>query len=197
METDIHNFDELGIIEESVDGMLSVKEGRVLYEHARACPKGDIIVEVGSWKGKSASYLCAGSKAGNCVDVYCIDPFNDPGAMMRERGLPEVDMFPEFVNNMNRLGFSDIVKPIRKVSKDAVNDIPERVGVLFIDAVHEYEYVKFDWLAYSPKVCNGGVICFHDSDWTGVNAVLEEYIYHSSSMKVVSVEDAITCCRKR
>ena len=55
-----------------IDGWLTDEEAKLLYKLAKNC-KG-VIVEIGSWKGKSTICMAKGSKAGNNVKIYAIDP---------------------------------------------------------------------------------------------------------------------------
>jgi len=59
---------------EKVDGWLLDIEGELLYDLAKNCKGNGVIVEIGSWTGKSTIWLGKGSKAGNKVKVYAIDP---------------------------------------------------------------------------------------------------------------------------
>src|SRR5204862_2126445 len=56
-----------------IGGWLTPKEGRLLYELARGCTGRGVIVEIGSWKGKSTIWLASGSRRGPGVFVYAID----------------------------------------------------------------------------------------------------------------------------
>ncbi len=57
-----------------IKGWLKDKEGQLLYDLAKNCTGKGVIVEIGSWKGKSTTWLAHGSKEGNKVRVYAIDP---------------------------------------------------------------------------------------------------------------------------
>jgi hypothetical protein len=57
-----------------VPGWLTDEEGEALYELARGCTGKGVIVEIGSWKGKSTICLGRGSQAGASVPIYAIDP---------------------------------------------------------------------------------------------------------------------------
>jgi len=61
-------------IADKINGHLSDKEGEFLYSTAKKCLGKGAIVEIGCWKGKSTVYLASGSKAGNNIKVYAIDP---------------------------------------------------------------------------------------------------------------------------
>jgi hypothetical protein len=53
-------------------------------------------------------------------------------------------------------------KFIKKASLEAASDIPDDLDFVYIDANHNYEYVKADVETYYPKVRMGGVIGGHD-----------------------------------
>ena len=44
---------------EAAPGFMPAEEGRALYEAARTVPVPGVLLEVGSWLGKSALYLAA------------------------------------------------------------------------------------------------------------------------------------------
>src|SRR5436305_15309889 len=60
-----------------VPGWLTDEEGEALYDLARACTGRGMIVEIGSWKGKSTICLGLGSRAGASVPAYAVDPHAD------------------------------------------------------------------------------------------------------------------------
>src|SRR5258708_8821300 len=60
-------------------GGWSPAEGDLLFHLASQCRAG-CIVEIGSFQGKSITYLAAGSEAGASVPVYSIDPHTGDGS---------------------------------------------------------------------------------------------------------------------
>ena len=64
--------------------------------------------------------------------------------------------------------------PVKKLSKDALDDVKEPISFLYIDGDHTYEGVKSDFELWEPKVKIGGTIGFHDSNWPGVERLLKE-----------------------
>lgn len=54
--------EEIKKLVERVDGWLTHGEGGLLYNLAKNCKGNGVIVEIGSWKGKSTIWLGAGSK---------------------------------------------------------------------------------------------------------------------------------------
>jgi predicted O-methyltransferase YrrM len=57
-----------------IQGFLKLEEISLLYDVARRCVDKGVIIEIGSWKGKSTICLALGSKDGPRVKVYSIDP---------------------------------------------------------------------------------------------------------------------------
>lgn len=177
-----------------VDGWLGDGEGRLLYTLAKNCPSNNVIVEIGSWKGKSTIWLGKGSQAGHNVKVYAIDPH--VGSEEHAKDGKEVWTFDEFKKNIEGAQVDDVIVPIVKTSKDAVTDIVEPVGLVFIDGAHDYESVKLDFELWSPKIVDGGIVVFHDTDWPGVRKVVKDLVCKSRSFGNAGFETSIIFAQK-
>ena len=168
-----------------VPGWLSDEEGEALYELARECSGRGVIVEIGSWKGKSTICLGRGSRAGNGVRIFAVDPHAD-----YRHG--------EFKENIERAGIGDLVTPVKGLSQDVVDDFDQPIELLFVDGSHEEDDVRHDFDTWVPKVVEGGVVAFHDTTWhDGVRKVMAEKIYASRQFKDVRfVIGSTTVARK-
>lgn len=156
-----------------IPGWLTDEEGEALFDLARRCTGRGVIVEIGSWKGKSTTCLGLGSKAGRSVPIYAVDPHADY-------------RFGEFKENIERAGIADLVTPIPSLSQAAAPDFDQPIELLFVDGSHEYEDVKADFEQWVPKVVEGGVVAVHDTTlWEGPKRVVEERIYRSNDFKDV------------
>lgn len=156
-----------------VPGWLSDEEGEALYELAKDCTGKGVIVEIGSWKGKSTICLGLGSRAGRGVRVFAVDPHAD-----YRHG--------EFRANIERAGIADLVTPVKGLSQEVVRDFHEPIELLFVDGSHEEEDVRRDFETWVPKVVDGGVIAFHDTTWhAGVRRVVAEKIFASRQFRDV------------
>ena len=154
-----------------VPGWLTDEEGEALYELARACTGRGVIVEIGSWKGKSTVCLGLGSQAGASVPVYAVDPHADY-------------RFGDFKNNVERAGIQELVRPVASLSQAAADDFDEPIELLFVDGAHEYDLVLEDFEKWVPKVVDGGWVAFHDTTWTaGPRKVVGHAIYRSRRFK--------------
>ena len=167
-----------------VDGWLSDMEGEFLYNVAKNCKGKGVIVEIGSWKGKSTIWLAKGSKAGNKIRVYAIDPHIH-------------GTFEEFKSNIKVAKVNDIIIPIIKTSEEAAKTFEEPVEFVFIDGAHEYEMVKLDFLSWFPKLLEGGIIALHDTTgWQGPKKVAKEFVYKSKNFRNVGLVSSITFAQK-
>ena len=168
-----------------IPGWLTDEEGEALYELARRCRGNGVIVEIGSWKGKSTVCLGLGSRAGEAVPIYAIDPHADY-------------RFGDFKTNVERAGISELVRPIASLSQAAADGFDEPIELLFVDGSHEYDLVLEDFEKWVPKVVDDGWVAFHDTTWTdGPRKVVGQAIYRSRRFKDVRfVVGSTTVARK-
>jgi MMP 1-O-methyltransferase len=168
-----------------VPGWLTDEEGEALYELARSCSGKGVIVEIGSWKGKSTVCLGVGSQEGERVPVYAIDPHAD-------------HRFGDFKTNVDRAGIAELVRPIASLSQPAADGFEEPIELLFVDGSHEYDLVLEDFEKWVPKVVEGGWVAFHDTTWTaGPRKVVGQGVYRSRRFKDAQfVVGSLTVARK-
>src|SRR5918999_1485443 len=156
-----------------VPGWLSDEEGEALYELAKECTGRGVIVEIGSWRGKSTICLGLGSRAGQDVRIFAVDPHAD-----YRHG--------EFKENVERAGIAGLVTPLKGLSRDVVEEFDEPIELLFVDGSHEEEDVRHDFETWVPKVVDRGTVAFHDTTWhPGVRKVVAEKIFASRQFRDV------------
>jgi predicted O-methyltransferase YrrM len=147
-----------------IQGWLTHQEAVGLFTLANSLGPGSVVVEIGSWKGKSTYCLAKGLNNGR---IYAIDPFNAVGeegsreAYEQTRG--EMDLFDQFLHTLNKYGIAGKVEPLKGYSNDFINKFPA-IHLLFIDGDHSIEGCDFDFVHYSPHVVRGGFVAFHDFD---------------------------------
>jgi hypothetical protein len=87
--------------------------------------------------------------------------------------------------------FSEKVTIIKGLSWEVADQVPDNsLGLLYIDACHEYECVKKDLAAYFSKVVPGGIIAGHDylNLSYGVNEAVKEFCEGKYEINVVPDE---------
>ena len=155
-----------------IDGWLSDAQGRALFQAAAASTGRGAIVEIGSWKGRSTTWLASGARlAGRRVCAI------DPHSLSCED--PEADTLDEFLANLARGGLTDVVDPLIMRSEEAAARITGPIELLFIDGDHSYEAVRRDAELWLPRVMEGGTVMFHDvatAAYTGPRRVVRQMV---------------------
>lgn len=134
------------------------------------------FVEVGSWKGRSASFMAVeiiNSK--KQIQFDCVDTWEGSEENQEDKDVIENTLFEVFTKNMKPV--DGYYKAIRLPSTDAAklyND--NSLDFVFIDAAHDYENVKKDILAWYPKVKKDGLLCGHDYPSLQVQEAVHEVL---------------------
>ena len=156
-------------------GWLRADEGLELYKLAKTKgPKG-VIVEIGSWAGRSTITLATGSKNGPHTPVYAVDPHRGTYAH-RKYNVTETET--AFRKNIKKFGVEDLVKPIIATSVAAAKTWTEPIKLLWIDGHHDYSLI--DYLLWEPHLVKGGTIGIHDIDHYGAIKVVRHLILRST-----------------
>ena len=181
---------------QTIEGWLSSKEAVNLYRFAsRVRGPHSVIVEIGSWKGKSTYCLAKGLSGGKVISIDSFDASGEPGSAelyQREKGyLPLVE---QFKNNMRRLNVLDKIE-ICVGHSELFAEQFSKIDLLFIDGDHSTNGCESDFLSYSPGLVSGGYLLFHDYDAArkdlGPTWVIENRVMSSSAFKVVGLFDSL------
>ena len=146
---------------------------------------GSHFVEVGSWKGRSASYMAVEIiKYKKIIKFDCVDTWEGSSEHLNINSMHYVKelsedkdwLFNQFKENTSSV--STVINPIKKNSVDASKLYEdESLDFVFIDASHEYDDVKNDINSWYPKVKKGGYLCGHDyNNFIGVTQAVNELI---------------------
>ena len=180
---------------EGIGGWLTPREGRLLYELARRCTGRGVIVEIGSWKGKSTIWLASGSRGGAGAPVYAIDPHTAESDNLATQSA--VPTFAEFTDNIQRAGIADLVVPLVTTSANAAREFQRPVELIFIDGAHDYASVALDFDLWFPRVVDGGTIAFHDTvAWDGPRRLVAERVFRGRWARRARFVDSTTVAEK-
>ncbi len=176
--------DTLDFLEALGGGSRAECEARVRY--AMSVEQG-VIVELGVLRGQGLCCLACGSNFGHGVPVYGIDLF---GMRASGQGPTYDDPKNERVTRefVKRFGVDHLVTVIRSDSLEACQNWTAPIGLLEIDAGHEYEQVAADAKAWLPHVMSGGLLMMHDAHnpaWPGVDRVITEQIVSGGTWEEV------------
>ena len=176
-----------------IDGWLSDGEGELLYNLAKQVPREQAIVELGSWKGRSTVWLARGAAAGHGATVYSIDPHSGSKAHVSEG---EMNTYTAFLTNLTKAGVQATVVPLVTTSDKCARCWRKGVGLLWIDASHEYGDVKHDFLSWKQHLLHGAMVAIHDCDKPGPAQVVEEYLNHYGDFTTIQSVDTIIVAAK-
>lgn len=159
-----HSLADVLVAVEDVDGWLSGDQVARLYATAAATERGDQIVEIGSFRGRSTIVLAGAAPEG--VAVIAIDPHAGT-----DRGPQELAGFEReaqadhdvFNANLAAAGVSSQVRHVREFSDRAHAAVDGTIAVLFIDGAHRYRPARSDIRTWGRRVEAGGALLIHDA----------------------------------
>ena len=147
-----------------VEGWLTDAQATRLWRAARAVPVTGQIVEIGSFRGRSAIVLARAAAPG--VAITAIDPHlgsdRGPREYAPDRHLGEADR-RAFLANLEAAGVLDRVRHVRRLSADALGDVEGPVTLLFVDGAHRYAPALDDLRGWGARVPVGGRMLVHDA----------------------------------
>lgn len=173
--------------------LITIEEGKLLYDLAKNGPGKGTIVEIGSYKGGSTILLAMGSKISSREKVYAIDPHKKYNSHAKKIGKEKVppSTLEIFKQNVSQQGVKDWIVPIVGFSEKIVRKWKQPIRLLWIDGDHRYEYVLADFLLWERYLVKGGIIAFHDTkDSKKINPITGKAI-SSCDGPVIVMKDLI------
>lgn len=163
-----------------IQGWMAEEELEFLHNLVANAGPDDLIVELGSWKGRSTAVLY--SAMHHNQTIITIDTWlGQPDLRFQAHSdVLKNDIFLEFLENMRSFGIepkwwngnSSGACYLRMQSSDAALLFREhKINRLFIDCDHNE--VGNDIDSFLPCMANGNsTMCGHDFNWVGVREVL-------------------------
>jgi len=139
-------------------------QGERLWDSAAAVAPCGTIVEIGSYRGKSAVVMASAAAPG--VSVTAIDPHagNDRGPQQIHGTADDGEGDHEaFMANLHAAGVADRVRHLRVFSHDALDDVRGTIDLLYIDGAHRVKPARDDIVQWGARVAPGGTLLIHDS----------------------------------
>lgn len=182
--------------EPDAHGWMDDKFAAVVISALQPLPRADplVIIEVGTWKGKSAmtmGHICKllGFSDASIVAVdtwlgapefwtWGIGDSTRGVALGRVNGYPSV--FYTFTKNVKAAGLHTIIAPLPLSSIQGAHVLAHyslAADLIYVDAAHEYEAVIADLRAYYPLLKPGGTLLGDDfmENWPGVKRAVQEF----------------------
>jgi MMP 1-O-methyltransferase len=148
-------------------------EGLALYQAGLEAGRSGlgVLVEIGTYCGKSAVYLGASARASGTV-LYSVDhhrgslelqpgwPHHDPDVVDDMTGL--TDTLPWARRTLVEAGLEDDVILVVGESSKVASSWGAALSLLFIDGGHAEEVAWQDFRSWAPKLAEGGALAIHD-----------------------------------
>lgn len=184
------NFDVTNI-NEDLQGWHSEKP---LLKELITSIKPKIIIEVGTWKGRSAIFMAKLLKEHHIdCEIICVDTWlgslenlnartgiekhqfwwND---LKHKNGYPQ--LYYQFLKNVISNECQHLITPIANTSAITsrwLYDKKIKADLIYIDASHDYQDVLDDLTNYFPLLSDKGFICGDDWGWESVKKALLEF----------------------
>lgn len=153
-------LEKLDAVAKSIPGA-PLKECHLLYTLAKQSPKNGVIVEIGSYVGKTTMFIAQGAIDSGEQAVYSIDPHE--GTL--EHTLPGVptSTLKQFDANMAAAGVTQRIRHITKLSTAVAPTWKEPIAMIFIDGDHKYEPARNDLKMFEPFLVEGAIVAMHDT----------------------------------
>lgn len=157
-------LDEAWQAAKDLPGFLLENEARFLGMMAACSPGFGVIVEIGSFKGKSTVMLGKLAERYGIGPVVAIDPhnFNNP-ELSSHRSTPAASSYDEFLKNIAIAGVSQFVEVHRAFSAAVAEAWSRPIRFLWIDGDHSYLGAKADFENFMPHVLPSGFVAMHDA----------------------------------
>lgn len=162
----------------SAEGFMPDDEGMLLLTEAVDALRRGPVLEIGTWQGKSATYLGAAARHVGETDpgadpvVFTVDHHrgseeNQPGWAYHDPSLvdPEVgrvDTLPAFRRAMTRAGLEEEVVAVVGRAPTLARHWRTPLALVFVDGGHTDEHATNDYEGFGRWVVAGGTLVVHD-----------------------------------
>lgn len=147
-----------------VEGWLSEGQARLLYDRAAELGPGAVVVEIGSFRGRSTIVLASAVPAG--AEIVAIDPHaggdRGPREIAPEAARGEADL-AAFKANLAAANLADRVRHIRLPSSTASGAVDGGIDLLYVDGAHRFGPARSDLAEWGGRVQPGGTMLVHDA----------------------------------
>ena len=148
------------------------------FSNAIEATNAKTIIEVGTWKGGSAFTMTEAALSLGIsrdeLEIVCVDTFLGSyehyctmGTFdlleTRKNGRPKI--YDQFLSNIVHEKLQDVITPFPVDSGNgalALKHWGVQADLIYIDAAHDYEYVKIDLFRYSEVLREGGYMIIDD-----------------------------------
>jgi acyl-CoA synthetase (AMP-forming)/AMP-acid ligase II len=161
------------------DGNVNLAELAILAQAAAAIPAGTIVVEIGTFDGRTTLNLAVNAAQ---ASVFTLDlPADERAAFALAPGERHYVDKPQPGARIRACAppWQAAARRITQLAGDSAtfdwSPYEGRAGLVFVDGSHAYDYVRKDSETAMRLVAEGGMVLWHDyGRWEGVSRALDE-----------------------
>ena len=162
-----------------IRGFFSIEEASAIQLVVKTLPSGSHVAELGTFQGRSCVAIATALPLGGIL--FCVDTFEGTILSPGQSRPPSADVVQTNLAALNanlaRFGVADRVRVFISTTHAAASRFaPDSLGLLFIDAGHDYKNVRQDLIDWYPKLAPGGFLVCDDyvPEWPGVQQAIDE-----------------------
>lgn len=142
-------------------GFLTEREARFLALAASCAPAQGVVLEIGSFKGKSTVGLASVTLRYGLGPVVTVDPHSGPSVTDPDVGASG-SSWDDFRASLRAAGVESAVEAHRLFSRDLARGWNRPIRFLWIDGDHTYRGSKEDIDLFRPHLVSGAIVALHD-----------------------------------
>lgn len=157
----------------------------IYNEIADKATHGCVMVEIGTWMGKSTCYLAQKLKdLGKKVNFYACDKFKTPQQSPFKEICLREDFYDLFIYNLKLQGVENIVIPIVGDTLTVSTQFQDNtIDFIFIDDDHNPSFVEKELEAWYPKMKPNSMMYGHDYQY--LTGILDQFAKkHHTTWKI-------------
>ena len=193
----IVDLEALAQISTAIPGMVTPQSGQFLYAMCYMQQLRGDVVEIGSWQGRSTSFLARAVSNSQNGAFYAIDHFQgnvgkEKFYVVGEENLSDLET--NFLSNIERIGLADTVRLLNMPNEQAEKEIRDiNIRFLFIDGDHTKEGVAKDIELFFPKLMPGSIVVFDDfsKDFAGLVETVDALMVERKFSKIMSYSNTL------
>jgi len=159
----------------TIDGIFNYE--KIYMDVVKIFGDGAHFVEVGSWMGKSASFMAVEIiNSGKFIKFDCIDTFRFmPNGSTDDTHFPK-NLYRIFSRNIEPV--KHIINPIKSISWIAANSYKdESLDFVFLDGGHDYNSILNDINYWYPKIKKSGILAGSNKNVDALNnSIIPNYV---------------------
>jgi hypothetical protein len=154
----------------TIPGWLTTGEGVALANVCRGLPAEAVVVEVGSFLGRSAVLLAGARKIAGSGHVHCVDPFDASGddfSVPAYREIVEHEPGPlreRFDANIARAGLTEWVVVHQGTAASVARQWTLPIDLLFLDGDQSPAGARLAYDSFAPFLKAGAIVALHNSN---------------------------------